>query len=142
MLFRSHSVDSVRLAEEISKEALKKDVTVSVLVEVNVAGEESKFGTMAEEAVSLVEEIAKLPGICVKGLMTIAPYVENAEENRLYFAKLKQIYVDIIHKNIDNVCMEELSMGMTGDYEVAISEGATYVRVGTGIFGERQYSTV
>ncbi|RKI86731.1 YggS family pyridoxal phosphate-dependent enzyme [bacterium 0.1xD8-71] len=137
-----HSVDSVRLAEEISKEALKKDVTVSVLVEVNVAGEESKFGTMAEEAVSLVEEIAKLPGICVKGLMTIAPYVENAEENRLYFAKLKQIYVDIIHKNIDNVCMEELSMGMTGDYEVAISEGATYVRVGTGIFGERQYSTV
>ena len=137
-----HSVDSVRLAEEISKEALKKDVTVSVLVEVNVAGEESKFGTMAEEAVSLVEEIAKLPGICVKGLMTIAPYVENAEENRLYFAKLKQIYVDIIHKNTDNVCMEELSMGMTGDYEVAISEGATYVRVGTGIFGERQYSTV
>ena len=77
-----HSVDSVRLAEEISKEALKKDVTVSVLVEVNVAGEESKFGTMAEEAVSLVEEIAKLPGICVKGLMTIAPYVENAEEKR------------------------------------------------------------
>ena len=137
-----HSVDSVRLAEEISKEALKKDVTVSVLVEVNVAGEESKFGTMAEEAVSLVEEIAKLPGICVKGLMTIAPYVENAEENRLYFAKLKQIYVDIIHKNIDIVSMEELSMGMTGDYEVAISEGATYVRVGTGIFGERQYSTV
>lgn len=137
-----HSVDSVRLAEEISKEALKKNVTVSVLVEVNVAGEESKFGTMAEEAVSLVEEIVKLPGICVKGLMTIAPYVENAEENRLYFAKLKQIYVDIIHKNIDNVCMEELSMGMTGDYEVAISEGATYVRVGTGIFGERQYSTV
>ncbi len=137
-----HSVDSVRLAEEISKEALKKDVTVSVLVEVNVAGEESKFGTMAEEAVSLVEEIAKLPGICVKGLMTIAPYVENAEENRLYFAKLKQIYVDIIHKNIDNVFMEELSMGMTGDYEIAILEGATYVRVGTGIFGERQYSTV
>ena len=137
-----HSVDSVRLAEEISKEALKKDVTVSVLVEVNVAGEESKFGTMAEEAVSLVEEIAKLPGICVKGLMTIAPYVENAEENRLYFAKLKQIYVDIIHKNIDNVFMEELSMGMTGDYEVAIEEGATYVRVGTGIFGERQYLNV
>lgn len=137
-----HSVDSVRLAEEISREAVKKQVTVSVLVEVNVAGEESKFGTTSEEAVSLVEEIAKLPGICVKGLMTIAPYVENAEENRLYFAKLKQIYVDIIHKNIDNVCMEELSMGMTGDYEIAITEGATYIRVGTGIFGERQYNTV
>lgn len=137
-----HSVDSVRLAEEISKEAVKKNLTVSVLVEVNVAGEESKFGTSSEEALRLVEEIAKLPGICVKGLMTIAPFVENAEENRLYFAKLKQIYVDIIQKNIDNVCMEELSMGMTGDYEVAITEGATYVRVGTGIFGERHYNTV
>lgn len=137
-----HSVDSLRLAEEISKEAVKRHVNVSVLVEVNVAGEESKFGTDVEAAVCLVEEIAKLPGICVKGLMTIAPYVENAEENRIYFAKLKQIYVDIINKNIDNICMEELSMGMTGDYQVAITEGATYVRVGTGIFGERQYDTV
>ncbi len=137
-----HSVDSIRLAEEISKEAVKKNLTVSVLVEVNVSGEESKFGASSEEALRLVEEIAKLPGICVKGLMTIAPFVENAEENRLYFAKLKQIYVDIIQKNIDNVCMEELSMGMTGDYEVAITEGATYVRVGTGIFGERHYNTV
>lgn len=137
-----HSVDSLRLAEEISKEAVKQHVNVSVLVEVNVAGEESKFGTDVEAAVCLVEEIAKLPGICVKGLMTIAPYVENAEENRIYFAKLKQIYVDIINKNIDNIYMEELSMGMTGDYQVAITEGATYVRVGTGIFGERQYDTV
>ena len=137
-----HSVDSLRLAEEISKEAVKHNVTVSILIEVNVAGEESKFGTTSEEAFSLVEAIAKLPNILIKGLMTIAPYVENAEENRLYFAKLKQIYVDIIHKNIDNVCMKELSMGMTGDYEVAITEGATYVRVGTGIFGERQYTTV
>ena len=76
----------------------------------------------------------------MKGLMTIAPYVENSEENRLYFAKLKQIYVDIIHKNIDNVSMEELSMGMTGDYEAAVMEGATYIRIGTGIFGERKYT--
>lgn len=141
-VYMIHSVDSLRLAEEISKEAVKKNVTVSVLVEVNVAGEESKFGTTAEETVSLVENIAKLPNIVVKGLMTIAPYVEDSEENRLYFAKLKQIYVDITHKNIDNVYMEELSMGMTGDYEVAIEEGATYIRVGTGIFGERQYTTV
>ena len=141
-VYMIHSVDSLRLAEEISKEAVKKSVTVSVLVEVNVAGEESKFGTTTEEAAFLVEKIAKLPNILVKGLMTIAPYVENSEENRLYFAKLKQIYVDIIHKNIDNVFMEELSMGMTGDYEVAIEEGATYIRVGTGIFGERQYTTV
>jgi hypothetical protein len=135
-----HSVDSLRLAEEISKEAVKHNVTVSILIEVNVAEEESKFGTSSEEVVSLVEEIAKLPNIVIKGLMTIAPYVENAEENRLYFAKLKQISVDIIRKNIDNVSMGELSMGMTGDYEVAITEGATYIRVGTGIFGERQYS--
>ncbi|MCM1243048.1 MAG: YggS family pyridoxal phosphate-dependent enzyme, partial [Roseburia sp.] len=119
-----HSVDSLRLAEEISKEAVKKNVTVSILVEINVAGEETKFGTSAEEACNLVEEIAKLPNILVKGLMTIAPYVENAEENRQYFEKLRQIYVDIIHKNIDNVYMEHLSMGMTGDYETAVSEGA------------------
>lgn len=137
-----HSVDSLRLAEEISKEAVKQNVTVSILVEVNVAEEESKYGTTSEEAVSLVEEIAKLPNIVIKGLMTIAPYVEVPEENRLYFAKLRQIYVDIINKNIDNVIMDELSMGMTGDYEVAITEGATYIRVGTGIFGERQYTAV
>ena len=137
-----HSVDSLRLAQEIEKEAAKKEVCVNILVEVNVAGEESKFGTTSGETLSLVEKIAKLPHIRVKGLMTIAPYVEDAEENRRYFAKLKQIYVDIIHKNIDNVFMEELSMGMTGDYEVAITEGATYVRVGTGIFGEREYMTI
>ena len=141
-VYMIHSVDSMRLAEEISKEAAKKNVIVSVLVEINVANEESKFGASVNEAVSLVENISKLPNIVVKGLMTIAPYVENSKENRLYFAKLKQIYVDIIHKNIDNVSMEELSMGMTGDYEVAIEEGATYIRVGTGIFGERQYTTV
>lgn len=138
-VFLIHSVDSLRLAEEIEKEAAKKAVMVNILVEVNVAGEESKFGTTVSEALSLVEKISKMPHICVKGLMTIAPYVEDAEDNRRFFAKLKQIYVDIIHKNIDNVFMEELSMGMTGDYEVAIIEGATYVRVGTGIFGERKY---
>ena len=141
-VYMIHSVDSLRLAEEISKEAVKKNVTVSVLVEVNVADEASKFGVSAAEAPALVEQIAKLPHILVKGLMTIAPYVDDPEENRLYFAKLKQIYVDIIHKSIDNVCMEELSMGMTGDYEVAIEEGATYIRVGTGIFGERRYEVL
>ena len=141
-VFLIHSVDSLRLAQEIEKEAAKKNVTVNILVEVNVAAEESKFGTTAEEAALLVEEIAKLSHIQVRGLMTIAPYVEDSEKNRLYFEKLKQIYVDIIHKNIDNVFMEELSMGMTGDYEVAITEGATYVRVGTGIFGERNYASI
>ena len=139
-VFLIHSVDSLRLAQEIEKEAAKKNVTVNILVEVNVAGEESKFGTTSEEASALVEQIAKLPHIRIKGLMTIAPYAEDSEQNRRYFAKLKQIYVDIIHKNIDNVFMEELSMGMTGDYKVAITEGATYIRVGTGIFGEREYA--
>lgn len=135
-----HSVDSYRLAEEISKEALKKNVEVNILVEVNVALEESKFGTTSEEVLQLVEQIAALPGIHIQGLMTIAPFVENSEENREYFHKLRQLSVDIMHKNIDNVSMSVLSMGMTGDYQVAVEEGATYVRVGTGIFGERDYS--
>ena len=139
-VYMIHSVDSLRLAEEISKEAVKKGVTVSVLIEINVAQEESKFGTTCEEAYRLVEEASKLPNIIIKGLMTIAPYVENAEENKQYFEKLRQIYVDINRKNIDNVYMTELSMGMTGDYETGIAEGATYIRVGTGIFGERFYA--
>ena len=134
-----HSVDSLKLAEEISKEALKHHVTANILVEVNVAGEESKFGTSLKEAEDLVLEIAKLPGICVKGLMTIAPFVEDGEENRKYFRILKQLSVDILQKNNDNSIGNILSMGMTGDYEVAVEEGATYVRVGTGIFGERNY---
>ncbi|MBQ9927783.1 MAG: YggS family pyridoxal phosphate-dependent enzyme [Lachnospiraceae bacterium] len=135
-----HSVDSLKLAEEISKEALKKEVTVSVLIEVNVAGEESKYGVSPQEAEELIRQIAILPGIKIEGLMTIAPYVDNSEDNRQYFAKLRQLLVDINSKNIDNVNMNVLSMGMTGDYAVAIEEGATYVRVGTGIFGDRQYT--
>jgi len=134
-----HSVDSLRLAEEISKEAVKKNVCVNILVEVNVANEETKFGITCEEAKQLVQDIAKLPNICVKGLMTIAPFVENAEKNRPIFSKLKKLAVDIMCENIDNITMEILSMGMTGDYAVAVSEGATCVRVGTGIFGVRQY---
>lgn len=134
-----HSVDSLRLAEEISKEAVKKEVTANILVEVNVAGEETKFGLACEETIALIEDIAKLPNIRIKGLMTIAPYVENSEENRQHFVILRELSVDIMKKNIDNVSMDVLSMGMTGDYQVAIEEGASYVRVGTGIFGERQY---
>ncbi len=137
-----HGVDSLRLAEEISKEAVKKKVTAHILIEVNLAAEETKFGTTKEEAIQLVEQIAALPSICVEGLMTIAPYVENAEKNRQYFSDLYQLSVDIMKKNIDNINMNVLSMGMTGDYEVAVEEGATYIRVGTGIFGERHYETV
>jgi len=135
-----HSVDSIRLAEEIEKEAAKKNCIVNVLIEVNVAEEESKFGVKVEEVESLVYDISKLGHIRVCGLMTIAPFVENAEENRDIFASLRKLSVDIGAKNIDNVTMSMLSMGMTNDYEIAIEEGATMVRVGTGIFGERQYT--
>ena len=134
-----HSVDTYRLAEEINIQAKKRGIIVPILVEVNIAGEKTKFGTTAEDAMLLVEEISKLENVRIKGLMTIAPFVENPEDNRLYFRKIKQLSVDITNKNIDNVSMEILSMGMTGDYEVAIEEGATMVRVGTGIFGARNY---
>lgn len=137
--FLIHSVDSYHLAEAIEAESAKKDVISRVLVEVNVAEEESKFGLKTEETLQLVTQISKLPHIRVEGLMTIAPFVENPEENRGVFQKLRELSVDIAKKNIDNVSMSVLSMGMTNDYEVAIEEGATYVRVGTGIFGERDY---
>lgn len=138
--FLIHSVDSLRLAEAISQEAGKKNVTANILIEVNVAGEDSKFGVRPEETAALAEAISKLPNISVKGLMTIAPFVENAEENREVFRNLRKLSVDIEEKKFNNVTMAVLSMGMTGDYEVAIEEGATMVRVGTGIFGERDYS--
>lgn len=134
-----HSIDSIRLAEAVNAEAKKHDRIMPVLVEVNVAQEESKSGFLVEETEKAIREIAKLSNIRVEGLMTIAPFVENAEENRQYFVKLRKLSVDIAAKNIDNVTMHHLSMGMTGDYEVAIEEGATMVRVGTGIFGERNY---
>ncbi len=134
-----HSVDSLHLAEEISRQGVKQNVTVDILVEVNVAGEESKYGVTMEEAPALVEQIAALPNIHVRGLMTIAPFTEIPEENRIFFQKLKQLSIDIEQKSIDNVSMSVLSMGMTGDYCTAIEEGSTCVRVGTGIFGERIY---
>ena len=134
-----HSIDSIHLAEAVNAEAKKHNRIMPVLVEVNVAQEESKSGFLVEKAENAIREIAKLSNIRVEGLMTIAPFVENAEENRQYFVKLRKLSVDIAAKNIDNVTMHHLSMGMTGDYEVAIEEGATMVRVGTGIFGERNY---
>lgn len=135
-----HSVDSLKLAEEIQKQAVKHDVTADILVEVNIANEKSKFGISKDETIQMVRDIAKLDHLKIKGLMTIAPFVENPEDNRLYFREIKQLSVDINNQNIDNVSMDVLSMGMTGDYMVAIEEGATMVRVGTGIFGERNYN--
>lgn len=137
-----HSVDSLHLAEEIERQAAKKDVTVPILIEVNIAQEESKFGIRTDEAAALVRATAQLPHIRVRGLMTIAPYVDDPEDNRAYFRGIRQLSVDIAGENIDNVSMECLSMGMTGDYEVAVEEGATMIRVGTGIFGERDYSRI
>ena len=137
-----HSVDSIRLAETIDKEAQKHDLVANILVEVNVAKEESKFGLMPEEVDGFIDEIAKLKHIQVKGLMTIAPFVENPEKNRTVFADLRKLSVDIAKKNVDNVNVSILSMGMTNDYEVAVEEGATMVRVGTGIFGARNYAQV
>ncbi|MBR3772041.1 MAG: YggS family pyridoxal phosphate-dependent enzyme [Clostridium sp.] len=135
-----HSVDSERLALQIDEEAKKKNVICPILIEVNVAGEDTKFGVSPEETEELIRLIAQLDHVKVKGLMTIAPFVENPEENRKHFQTLNKLSVDIKRKNIDNVDMDILSMGMTGDYEVAIEEGATMIRVGTGIFGKRNYN--
>lgn len=134
-----HSLDNEKLAAAIQGEAKKQDLHCRVLLEVNIAGEESKYGLPPEGVEAFAREMAKFDRIHVCGLMTVAPFTENPEENRKYFRKIKQLAVDIRAKNIDNISMEVLSMGMTGDYEVAIEEGATMVRVGTGIFGERAY---
>ena len=135
-----HSVDSIRLAEQIEKEYAKKDETANILIEVNMAQEESKFGITSQETEELIRKISTFEHIRIKGLMTIAPYTDNPETNRVYFRQMKKLSVDIRDKNIDNVSMDVLSMGMTGDYQVAIEEGSTMVRVGTGIFGERNYN--
>ncbi len=135
-----HSVDSLKLAEEISKRAKAKDITMDVLVEINIAGEEAKSGVPLSEAEELAVEISKLDNIKVKGLMTVAPFVENPEDNREYFKQMKKLFVDIKEKNYNNIDMQYLSMGMTNDYEIAVEEGANIVRIGTGLFGARDYS--
>lgn len=135
-----HSVDTLHLAEALEAECRKRNLDMDILVEINVAEEASKFGMGVDAAEQLVRDIAKLSHLHIQGLMTIAPFVENPEQNRSIFRQLKQLSVDITAKNIDNVTMNVLSMGMTGDYQIAIEEGATHIRVGTGIFGERNYN--
>ncbi len=139
-VYMIHSVDSLKLATEINKQAIKVRRVIPVLIEVNIAGEDSKFGIEPSGCEELIRSIHTMPGIAVKGLMAVPPFVEDAEDNRQYFQALKQLSVDIMQKNIDNVCMDFLSMGMSGDYTVAIEEGSNLVRVGTSIFGERDYS--
>ena len=134
-----HSVDSLRLAEEIDKEAKKHNRIMPILIQVNIAGEDTKFGFSADKVMEEIHQISRLANLQIRGLMTVPPFVDDAEDNRKYFRLIKQLSVDIAKENIDNVCMDILSMGMTGDYDVAVEEGAHMVRVGTGIFGERNY---
>ncbi len=134
------SVDSVKLATEISKSAINKNLVMDILVEINIGQETSKSGTSPEEALELVDEISKLQGIRVRGIMSIPPICEKKSESLHYFSRLKQIFIDIGAKNIDNVYMDYLSMGMSQDYEAAIEMGANIVRIGSALFGQRQYN--
>ena len=135
-----HSVDSLRLAEVINERSIKLGVVTEIMAEVNIAGEESKFGFTRDEVLDFAEKVSTMEGVKLVGLMTSAPYVNDPEENRQYFREMKSLSVDINEKNINNINITELSMGMTNDYIVAVEEGATHVRVGTAIFGARNYS--
>jgi hypothetical protein len=132
-----HSVDRVELARELDRRAAVAGVTLGILVEVNVSGEATKSGVPATQAISLVRTLAELPGLSVRGLMTMPPWFDDPEEARPYFAALRRLAEEIRRERIEEVCMEELSMGMTNDYPVAVEEGATIVRIGRAIFGER-----
>lgn len=135
-----HSVDSLRLAQEIQKEAAKAGIICPVLMEINIGNEESKGGIEIDEAENLARQIAELPNLKLKGLMCIAPFVDEAEENREHFRRMREKRDELAALNIPGTDIRELSMGMTGDFEVAIEEGATLVRVGTAIFGQRDYA--
>jgi pyridoxal phosphate enzyme (YggS family) len=134
-----HSVDRLELARELDKRARQKNSRLNVLVEVNVSGEESKNGVPAAEALPLIRQVSLLPNLAVRGLMTMAPYTENPENSRPYFKALRNLRNEISRADLPGVQMEELSMGMTDDFEVAIAEGATIIRVGRAIFGARKY---
>lgn len=134
-----HSVDSLELAGEINKQALKIEKIQKILIQVNVSGEESKFGIKPEECLELCKNISKLSNVHIEGLMTMAPHFASENEIRKIFSGLRQISLDIDKENMDNISMNELSMGMSNDFEIAIEEGATLVRVGTSIFGKRIY---
>lgn len=134
------SVDSVKLAKEISKQSVAKGINTDILVEINIGNEDNKSGVLPEQAEDLLWEISKMDNIFVKGLMTIPPICENEQKIRKYFHKMHNIFIDISGKKIDNISMEVLSMGMSSDYYEAITEGATMVRIGSSLFGERDYS--
>ena len=133
------SVDSVKLAREISKQAVKNGLIMDILLEVNIGGEESKWGFAPSDLLENLREISKLPNIKIRGLMSIPPICENCEENRKYFKQMYKLFIDIRGENIDNSSMDILSMGMSDDYEIAIEEGANLIRLGTALFGRRIY---
>lgn len=133
------SVDSIKLAREISKQAQKKNITMDILLEVNIGGEESKWGFTPQNTEEAVREIAEFSNLRIKGLMTIPPICEQKEGNREFFRKMYKLFVDIRDKNIDNSSMEILSMGMSDDFAIAVEEGATLIRLGTALFGKRNY---
>ncbi len=137
-----HSVDSIQLAKEIDARAAKFGIKMNILMQVNVSGEQSKFGISPQEVNDFIKIISEYGNISLRGLMTIAPYAENTEAIRDVFKKLYGIYIDIKQKKLDNVTMDYLSMGMSNDFEVAIEEGANIVRIGTDIFGKRDYTKV
>ena len=130
-----HSVDSIKLAKEIDRRSLQFGKITNVLIEVNISGEKTKYGIKPEEVVPFLKEISEFPRVWIRGLMTIAPIVEDKEKARPYFRKLRELSKEIKSKNIKNVKMDYLSMGMTEDFEIAIEEGANMVRIGRGIFG-------
>lgn len=135
-----HSIESISLAEEINKRAQAKDIKMDCLVQVNISGEESKHGASPEEAMSIIKYISEnCQYVKIKGLMTMAPFDASEDEIRRVFRGLKELSEKIDNENIENVEMKELSMGMTNDFEIAIEEGATMVRIGTAIFGKRDY---
>ncbi len=134
-----HSVDSLHLLKAISKEAVKKGIVQDILIEINVGNEESKYGLSFEEVPEMLSEAALLPGISVRGFMCVAPFVQDPEENRPLFRRMRELFIDTKKQKNDNICITFLSMGMTNDYMTAIEEGATHVRIGTALFGPREY---
>jgi len=132
-----HSVDNIRLAEEINKRAIQAGCIMDILIEINIADEDTKHGVLLEEVRGLIEQIAKFPNICIKGLMCIAPFVEDEEQNRVHFGKMRETFIDIRNQRIYNTDMVYLSMGMSNDYCTAIEEGANIIRIGTSLFGAR-----
>lgn len=137
-----HSVDSIKLMDEIERQAQKHHIIMDILIQVNISGEESKSGIRPEELNLLLSHAGKLNHVKVKGLMTIAPKTDNPEENILHFDNMRQLFVDTSKNICDNVSMQYLSMGMSGDYETAIECGANMVRIGSAVFGARDYSKI